>query len=215
MLRYLYRKLKILSIGLAFTASTYAEDLHLWQVVDKNVMLYQTPDNASQQSESLQSGQVLLELAREKDWCKLANPKNGKVGWIPCEQLKTAIQMTIAIDQSSNLQKTHVSITGPEANQEHTWQFAQWGSSKSKSNKNLELAENECQQALQMHWQAFDEMRDHFFETWPTSRLHFPTIQPTIIIVNPDKQSPEAVKASQNIQEKKAAIADSDKKQEN
>src|SRR5690349_1337169 len=52
-----------------------------------NITLYTTPDTKSKVVSTVPLGQALVVILQQKDWVKVADPRNGDVGWVQQQTL--------------------------------------------------------------------------------------------------------------------------------
>lgn len=102
-MRYLFIFLASFLLGLN-SISAHAENISLLQTQSKPITVYENPDAKSKVIATISAGETIIPFFEQKDWIKMADPKNGQVGWV----IKTEL--------SKNTQ-TVVSINNPGANQ--------------------------------------------------------------------------------------------------
>lgn len=74
-------------LGMLFSLPTLA----LEKTGNKEILLYATPTSKTLE-EKLPGDAALIPIYREKDWVKVGDPRNGKVGWVNRKQLREARQ---------------------------------------------------------------------------------------------------------------------------
>ena len=148
--------------------------------VAKPVNLYEQPNANSKMVETVDSSSSIITIftPKDSDWIKVADPRNGNVGWIK------------ASDLGNNKLSINVITTGDSPN---SYQIIQFGNTKFFTTeqiqqvvKNIELRQQTIQKDMQKMMQ---EILNH-------SQWRFPLIMPATVA--PEQKS--AMPAASNIQ---------------
>lgn len=188
-------------IAVFFTNAIFASDLSL----------YENPDVNSKVVTTLKSGSQLIPIySPEKgEWVKVANPKDGTVGWVKSEDLKgpvittkindSGVQQTIITNKEKSPQIYEIiRFSGPNAlSNEDAQKIAQaMEKRQQKMRESMNKMQESVQKMMQNMMQEIDANKDLFT---------FPIIQPIIVVPDVEKteKSDKADKTEKSTQPEK------------
>lgn len=169
------RKYLLAVILMAFTSLVFATTINV----------YEKPDEKSKVITTLQSGDQLMPIfyTEKKDWVKVANPKNGDVGWAKVTELKgpviitnvngTVMRQQIIADDKNPQVYSVVQYSGPKELKPEEVQ------AMTKKMQAEQQAMEASMQQMQKHMQL---MMQDMFKDFDRSFYTFPIIQPVIVV---------------------------------
>jgi hypothetical protein len=176
------------AIAVFFTNAIFASDLSL----------YENPDANSKVVTTLKSGSQLIPIySPEKgEWVKVANPKDGTVGWVKSDDLKgpvittkiddSTMQQTIVTDKDKSPQTYEViRFSGPTSlNDEEAQKLA----------KLMEKRQQKMSDSIDKMQESMQKMvKDMMKEINSNQGLFtFPIIQPIIVVPDIEKSEKNA-----------------------
>lgn len=179
MLKRLFLLLAVLVVSAAYADKTKSAE----------IMLFDQPSVKSQVIEKINPNQRLIPIFHQKEWTKVGNPDNGKVGWINNQQYRDTLKawyepdvQTVYVQSSENKAgKPQVTITAYRNGKQL---------SDSEARELYQTVEGNFQQQQQAI-QAFNQRMDRLFEQ-QTRFLNeefgfshgflWPSTQPVIVI---------------------------------
>jgi hypothetical protein len=151
--------------------------------------VYEKPEEHAKIIASMKSGEQLMPIfyTEKRDWVKVANPKNGDVGWVKVGELKGPMIITkingvetrqqIIADKNSKDQKPQVySIIQYSGSQELKPEDAQ------KVVKDMEERSKKMNESMQRMQEHMQKNISEMFKELDRSFYTFPIIQPIIVI---------------------------------
>lgn len=113
------RFLAALSVGLLLglgSTSAQADSINLLQVQNKAISVHETPDTKSKVLETIAAKQMIIPFFEQKDWVKIAYPKNGQVGWVVKADLS---QNTLTVVSVNNPRDDQYIVTQKSSDDNH------------------------------------------------------------------------------------------------
>lgn len=168
------RFLAVLSVGLLLglsSTSAQADSINLLQVQNKAVPIHETADAKSKVIETITAKQTIIPFFEQKDWVKIANPKNGQVGWVAKTDLT---QNTLTVVSVNNSDDNQYIVTQKSSDGNHKIYSAVKYSNNPKFNQQQT---EDWIQKIQLQQQ---QLQEHFNKMFA---------QPIIIIQQPAKNA--------------------------
>lgn len=177
------KRLSLLLAALAMSVA-YADNAKIAEIT-----LFDQPSEKSQVVEKINPNQRLIPIFHEKEWTKVGNPDNGKVGWINNQQYRDTLKawyepdvQTVYVQSSENKAgKPQVTITAYRNGKQL---------SDSEARQLYQTVEGNFQQQQQA-MQAFNKRMDRLFEQQArfldeefgfSHGFLWPSTQPVIVI---------------------------------
>lgn len=168
----------------AFASIASAQNITLYDQPNQNAKVVGTAD--------LASGIIpIFTPEKENEWMKVADPRNGNVGWIKSSDIKNARAKENTVTFS---QKIISNGTEP-----HTYQVIQFGNPPTKMSdeqikafvQKMQTQQQQMQQSFQSIIKNMNEVIKHEWDVW-TAQGGFPMI----IVPGPVNQQPAKSKAA-------------------
>jgi hypothetical protein len=161
--------------SLLLSSATFAKPINLYNEPKKEAKTIGTLDS--------EAGIISIFTPKNSEWMKVADPRNGNVGWIKSSEI-------------NNTRMTFNVMSSQEGG--HSYQIIQYGNSKPYTEDQLKQMQAR-QEALQKDMQKMvANMFDDFHHPW----MNFPMIMPVVVI--PEKA---IVKETHVNQEKNKKLA--------
>jgi len=174
-----------LVIGLFFTfvaMSANAETINLLQTQDK-VSLYEQPDAKSKVIANLIKGETIIPLLQQKDWIKIANPKNGDVGWAEKATVEKNTKSFLNITSNDGSQYV-ITQKDKSGNTQNIYQVMQYSGTNPANQKQSEEVFKQIQAQQKAMQEQFNKMFSQpMFNNATIYRV--PVMQPVIVIEKP------------------------------
>ena len=125
-----------------------------------SLTIYEKPDTASKAVASIDSDKQLIPIiyTDKKDWIKIANPKNGDVGWIEINKFKGPLVST-QVDGSSV--KQEIIINKEDKNKKPIfYRIVQYSGSDQLDSKEAEKIIKDMEQHRKKMRQDFQKMQE-------------------------------------------------------
>lgn len=169
-------------------------------VFAKTINLYEQPKTDAKvvSSVDLSAGIIPIYTPKEGKWVKVADPRNGNVGWVQSSDLSSGASSTFSFTQSiSNGDKAPI-----------TYKFIQFGEpaqltkeQKQDMMKEVQTQQKAIQQSIQTMMQEMDQQFNSHFHM-----MHEPFIMPVVVVPVPNTSAkpiqPKKVKSLQPQQSK-------------
>lgn len=166
---------------LIFAAAVFATTLNIYEKPDENSKLIAT----------MKTGDQLMPIfyTEKRDWVKVANPKNGEVGWAKVKELQGPIIITSFNDKVMQQQ-----IVGDTAKNPQVYSIIQYTGPKElkpedaqEMAKKIQKQQQEMENSMRQMQKNMQLMIQDMFKSFDRSFYTFPVIQPVIVV--PDKES--------------------------
>lgn len=183
----------ILSFFFTFALmSANAETINLLQTQDK-VSLYEQPDAKSKVTATLAKGETIIPILQQKDWIKIANPKNGDVGWAEKATIEKNTKSFLNITSTDGSQYV-ITQKDKSGNMQSVYQVMQY----SGNNPVIQKQQEEVFKQIQAQQKAAQEQLNKMFSQPMFNNAtvyRIPVIQPVIVIEKPATAKEEPTKS--------------------
>jgi hypothetical protein len=149
------------------------------------INLYEKPDSASKIITTIKTGDRLIPIfyTEKKDWVKIANPKNGDVGWAQASELKCPVIIT---NINGNITQQQI-VT--DENHPKVYNVIQYSGTKElkpedaqKMVKDTELQQQKIDESMQQMQQHMQQIFQDMSKVFEHNFYTFPVIQPIIVV---------------------------------
>lgn len=188
------------SVALFFMGMlVHADELNLLQVQGKSATIYEQPDLKSKVVETLASGSTIIPIFEQKDWFKVANPKDGAVGWLPKNALEQGTQVLISVGHPADSQYI-VTQKNKAGDVVGTYRIIQYSNGKPLDQQQAEALFKQVQEQQRQIQEKVNKAFAESFKNFDANIQslmsdpalhHFPMVQP-IIVIQPAKDSVSA-----------------------
>jgi hypothetical protein len=155
-------------------------------VLAAQLNVYEKPEEQAKVISTIKSGDQVMPIfyTEKRDWVKIANPKNGEVGWVKVKELQgpliitnvsgNVMQQQIVTDNAKNPQVySIIQYSGPkELKPEEAQEMAK---KMQQQQRDMEVSMQQMQKHMQ---QMIHDMNKNFDRNFYT----FPVIQPIIVV---------------------------------
>jgi hypothetical protein len=167
--------------------------------------LHEKPEVNSKIIVTIKVGEQLMPIfyTEKKDWVKVANPKNGDVGWAKVEELKGPIVIT---NVNGNIMRQQIITDKDNDKNPQVYSIVQYSGSKELKPeevkamaKKMQMQQQEMDASLQDIQKHMQEVVRDMFKDFDRNFYTFQVMHPVIVV--PDKnEGAEKAKVEKNVQ---------------
>lgn len=147
----------------------------------QSITLYDQPNATAKNigTIDLSAGIIPIFTPKPGDWVKVADPRNGNVGWVKVSDVKSAKESGSSVSYSQNIIQTN--SQNPQAPQKLTAEQQEWV-------KKVQTEQLMMQQKLQ---HMLNDMNEMFKQEWETLKANpqFPTVLPFLAAPPPTNKT--------------------------
>ncbi|MCL5260743.1 MAG: SH3 domain-containing protein [Gammaproteobacteria bacterium] len=145
---------------LLFILSVFILSVIFSSAFAKDINLYEKPDTQAKVIATISSDSQIIPIiyADKKDWVKIANPKNGDVGWAKVNELKGPMVITTIKDNM--IQQQIISAKGQGNNGSEMISVMQYSGSKEMQPKEVKASLERMQKRDQEMHQQMQRIRE-------------------------------------------------------
>jgi hypothetical protein len=152
--------------------------------------IYEKPEDGAKVMTTIKEGERVIPIfyTEKKDWVKVANPKNGDVGWAKANALQGPVVVTNISD--STVQQQIVVGKEKEPRVYSVVQYSGPREMKPEEAKKMIKEYEERQQAVHASMQRMQEemqqIMQNMFKDFDDAMFNFPVIRPALVLDNKD-----------------------------